>query len=103
MDLLQIAQDIVSEKTAYTFFSDASDENTTYYVDDNEVLIRLVDQEHGDGDGAQIWAVFHIQVGDKTAYFQINGTRNSWDSDYWDNEVILVQPREVTVTRWFAV
>lgn len=59
---------------------------------------EFVESYGGEGMGDERWIVF--KVGDR--YFQKNGFYSSWDGSSWDGELEEVEPREVTVTQYFA-
>lgn len=74
------------------------------YLKDDEGNIEgfgkaeFVESYGGEGMGDERWIVF--KVGDRM--FRKNGYYSSWDGSSWDGELEEVEPREVTVTQYFA-
>jgi hypothetical protein len=61
--------------------------------------LELVESDGGhEGDGEYMDVVF--KVGER--YFRQDGSYDSWNGGEWDGEVEEVEPRQITVTRYFA-
>lgn len=54
-------------------------------------------KQWGSGDGGDITAI--LGIGDQ--YFQLTGYYSSWDGNDFNDTVIEVEPKEVTVVRFF--
>lgn len=58
--------------------------------------------EGGEGDGAPLSKVFQLvdELTGESCLFRCTGTYNSWDESYWDSTVTVVEPFQVSVTRY---
>lgn len=57
----------------------------------------------GEGEGENVDWVFEIACGDLAVYFNITGFYTSEEGVEWDDDITIVEPREVVVTQYFAV
>jgi hypothetical protein len=66
--------------------------------------LTIVDRTGGgEGDGEYMDLVFKLQnteLPDMVLHFRVTGVYNSWDASEWDNELEIVEAREVLVTQW---
>ena len=56
-----------------------------------------------EGAGEETWKVFKLTSDDSLTYFRINGYYSSWVATEWDDSIEIVEPREVTVIKYFKV
>lgn len=86
---------------------DALFEAAEIYLGGTGVLglyLKVVDQEGGyEGGGDHAEMVFAISGYNKVlTYLRITGYYSSYNGTTWNDEVIVVYPREVTETKYFA-
>lgn len=62
---------------------------------------EITQEEFGgaEGDGAMFFYIIKWNG----RLFRITGRRNSWDSDYWEEDVVEVEPRTVEVIEYFPI
>lgn len=114
-DKKAIAEDAVNKAMTEQGHEDYGDENTHFNGYDVEEYLSVYKNdkyefkeiEHfgGEGEGDSMWKVFEIKnlQNDKIINFRLNAWYDSWNGAEWDGELEIVEPYEVTVTRWKGV
>ena len=70
----------------------------------NGVTLTTVKEWGGEAEGDSIGYVLLVEEGDQSVHVQVSGFYDSYNgSDFDLADVYLVEPREVTVTKYFRI
>jgi hypothetical protein len=68
------------------------------------VDLETVKQWGGEGEGDSIGYILKVTEADKSVFVEVTGYYDSYNgSDFSSASVILVEPKEVTVTKYFPI
>jgi hypothetical protein len=70
-------------------------------VDLGDGSIQLVEWNNPGGDGANMTAILKLVYPGGTVFLRANGYHSSYSDNSWDNDLQPVEPRQVTVTKYF--
>jgi len=71
---------------------------------ENDIYRLMEEESFGgyEGDGEDTWVIYCLinKKSDEKIYFKIHGWYNSWDGTEWNDEITIVQPKEVIKIEW---
>jgi hypothetical protein len=108
--LKELANNELIEKIDGNFYGLEWMEDAEYIDDEGTVITEhfVFDQVQNNivsGDGADINMTFkatHKDTG-KFVFLWFEGSYSSWNSNHWDDDAVVVYPKQVTVTKYYSL